>query len=186
MAIAKLMAVLHKPMTEEEFMRLPDDGYKYELVDGAAKRAPANFQHDVIGATVIALLRQHTKGLGFVTGSQAGFRMVNKNIRCPDISFTRKSRVNGGLPGDWFGEVAPDLCIEIISKSEDIADAQRKVREYFEAGAQQVWHMFPERQEIKVFASTDVSHTYRADEEISIGDLIPGFRHQVAELFELE
>src|SRR5689334_9796161 len=113
MAIAKPMAILHRPMTEEEFMRLPDDGHKYELVDGEAKEVPTGFEHDVIGLTVGRLLYPHTHGRGFIAGSSAGFRMRTKNVRSPDVSFTQKSRVHGGKPGRSFGAVAPDLCIEI-------------------------------------------------------------------------
>jgi hypothetical protein len=38
-----------RKLTEAEFMRLPDDGRKYELVDGEAKEAPTSFLHGVIG-----------------------------------------------------------------------------------------------------------------------------------------
>lgn len=34
------MSLTKTRMTEEEFMRLPDDGRKYELVDGEAKPVP--------------------------------------------------------------------------------------------------------------------------------------------------
>ena len=88
MAIAQPINVLHRPLTEEEFLRLPDDGLNYELVDGEAKVALANFEHVVTGVTVGRLLRQHAKGLGFVAGAQAGFRMESINIQCPDVSFT--------------------------------------------------------------------------------------------------
>jgi hypothetical protein len=32
-----------RKLTEAEFMRLPDDGRKYELVDGEAKEVPTSF-----------------------------------------------------------------------------------------------------------------------------------------------
>src|SRR5258708_38385022 len=105
------MSITRTRITEEEFMRLPDDGRKYELVDGEAKEVPVSYEHDVIVMTVGSLLRVHAKGKGFVAGSNAGFRMTDRNIRCPDVSFTQKARVPGGRPGNWFGDVAPDLCV---------------------------------------------------------------------------
>ena len=56
-------------------MRLPDDGRKSELVDGEAKEVPGGVEQDVIGAHLIVLLHPFTKGRGFLTGAQAGFRM---------------------------------------------------------------------------------------------------------------
>src|SRR4029077_20231770 len=61
--------------TEEEFMRMPDDGRKYELVDGEAKEVPGGVEQDVIGAHLIVLFHPFTKGRGFLAASQAGFRM---------------------------------------------------------------------------------------------------------------
>ena len=42
------MAIVKPRMTEEEFMRMPDDGRKYELVDGEIREVPASVRHDEI------------------------------------------------------------------------------------------------------------------------------------------
>lgn len=52
MAAAKPIQESSKRVTEEEFMRLPQDG-KYELVDGEVRKVPANHIHDIIGARLI-------------------------------------------------------------------------------------------------------------------------------------
>lgn len=179
------MAIARPRMTEEEFLRLPDNGRKYELVDGEAKEAPASFEHDAIGANIIALLMPVARGHGVIASSQAGFRMVNRNIRCPDVSFTLKERLPGGRPNKGFGDAAPDLCIEIISPSEDKKDMERKVREYFSADAQYVWHLFPETQRLRIYTSPTDSTLYEAEDEIDGGDVLPGFRCRVADLFDV-
>ncbi len=173
-------------LTEDEFLRLPDDGRKYELVDGELKEVPTSFLHDVIAGNLVFALRPYTKGCGFVTIGQAGFRMASRNVRCPDISFTRKERLPDQKPNKGFGDAAPDLCIEIISPSEERADMQRKVREYFASGAEQVWHLFPDARRVIVFRAPDDSATLEADDEITGGDLLPGFACRVADLFEIE
>lgn len=180
------MAVARYRITEDEFLRLPDDGRKYELVGGEVKEVPAGFEHDVIGMTVGAYLRAAARGRGYVAGSQAGFRMYNGNIRAPDVSFTRKERLPGGKPGKGFGDFAPDLCIEIISPTEDREEMAEKLREYFASGAQRVWHMYPETQTIQVFTSPTASCTFTAEQEIDGGDLLPEFRCRVSDLFALE
>lgn len=179
------MAVARPRMTEEEFLRLPDDGRKYELVDGEIREVPATFEYDAIGGNIIALLMPAARGRGVLASSQAGFRMTNGNIRCPDVSFTQKSRLPDGKPNKGFGDAAPDLCIEIISPSEDRKDIQRKIREYFDAGAELVWHLFPETREAIVYTSPTQSKTLAPEDEIDAGDLLPGFRCTVGDLFDV-
>src|ERR1051326_6789552 len=108
------MAITKTRMTEEEFMRLPENGRKYELVDGEAKEVPAGMRHDEYGAHLCFLLYPYTRGRGALCGSQAGFRMASGNVRVPDVSFTRKERLPDGRAPEGFGDAAPDLCIEII------------------------------------------------------------------------
>ncbi len=173
-------------LTEEEFLRLPDDGRKYELVDGEAKEVPAGHKHDVIGANLIVRIASYARGRGYLAGSQAGFRMITGNIRSPDVAFTLKERLPEGKPSEGFEEGAPDLAIEIVSPNEDKTDLLRKIGEYFASGAKQVWLLFPETQTVKVYTDPFEMRTLHADDEITGGELLPGFRCLVRELFEYE
>lgn len=173
-------------MTEEEFLRLPDDGRKYELVDGEAKEVPAGFEHDVIGMHVGVALAPFAKGRGYLAGSQAGFRMASGNVRSPDVSFTCKERVPGGRPTRGFFEGAPDLAIEILSPSEDFLDLPLKVNEYFASGASEVWLLEPEARRVTVYSAPTDATAYGPDEEIDGGELLPGLRVRAADLFAVE
>jgi Uma2 family endonuclease len=175
----------HK-MTEDEFMRLPDDGLKYELVEGEAAVTPSGIWHDEIGAHMCYLLFPFTRGRGALCSSQAGYRMVSGNIRSPDVSFTLKERLPGGKSPHGFGHVAPDLVIEVISPSEERGEMQRKLEEYFASGAQQVWHMFPDTKRVWLYTSPSEYVVLEGDDEVDGGNLLPGFRCQVSQLFEIE
>lgn len=185
MALTEAMGAGTRPMTEDEFLRLPHDG-KYELVDGEAVKVPASYRHDAIGGNLIALLRPHARGRGFITSSQAGFRMRSGNIRCPDAAFTLKERLPGGRPPAEFPDCAPDLAVEIISPSEDRADMARKVEEYFDAGAREVWQLIPETQQLKRFRSPEDQTLLEATDAVDGGELLPGFRCRVAEPFDFD
>jgi Uma2 family endonuclease len=173
-------------MTEEEFLRLPDDGRKYELVDGVPKTVPTSWKHDIIASQLLLRLMLSAGATGYFSTGQAGFRMKVGNIRCPDISFTRKSRLPNGVPGEGFGAQSPDLCIEVISPSEDVADMQLKVGEYFASGATLVWQLIPEEEIVHVFTSPTEFQTLAADDTLEAGDLIPDFSMRVGDLFILE
>jgi len=173
-------------ITEEELLRLPKDGRKWELVDGRLTEVPTEWEHDAIGINLIGLLLPHARGLGFMSSGQAGFRMTSGNVRAPDVSYTRKGRIPGGKPSNSFGSVAPDLCVEIISPSEKQGAMTRKVREYFDAGAEQVWHLFPEEQQVIVFTSPTETRTLDADDTLAAEGILPGFSCRVGDLFVLD
>jgi Uma2 family endonuclease len=170
-------------MTEDEFMRLPDDGRKFELVDGEARQVTTKQRHEFIIGWLISLMMPFARGRGALLAGGAGFRMTNGNIRCPDVSFIRREDLPGGQVPDSLGESAPELCIEVISASEDMRDAGRKVGEYFASGARQVWHMFPDKQTLTVFDSPTETRQYGPEDEITLPEILPGFRARVTELF---
>lgn len=186
MAATKLETAAKPRLTEAEFLRMPNDGRKLELVDGEVREAPAGHEHDAIGFNVGYLLMPYTRGRGVLAGAQAGFRMKSGNIRSPDVAFTRKERLPDGKPSKGFEAFAPDLCVEIISPSEDTEERKQKLHEYFDAGAEQVWHLFPGTQQVRVYASPDSPMDYGPTDILESPQLLPGFRCLVADLFKLE
>ncbi len=175
-----------RKLTEEEFMRLPSDGRKYELVDGEAKEVPAGHRHDVIAFRLGAKLYSCPSAeKGYIAGSQAGFRMINGNIRSPDVAFTLKERLKDGKPSVGFEDFAPDLAVEVVSPSEDEVDLLSKVAEYFASGAQMVWLLFPEKRIAKVFTAPFEMITLTENDELTGGTLLPEFRVRVGELFDI-
>lgn len=181
------MAVAEAPrktITDEDLMRLPRDGRKWERVDGRPQEVATSAKHDQIVIWLGRLIGPYADDYGILMASQAGFRMASGNVRLPDFAFTRYDRFPNGEVPDGFVEFAPDLAVEIISPSEEPADVARKVEEYFESGAQQVWHMFPETRTVKVFRSPSEARVYQPGDEIDLDDLLPGFRSRVAALFQ--
>ncbi len=170
-------------ITDEHLMRLPEDGRKWELVDGRLQGVPTSGKHDVIVIWLGRLIGPHADDFGMLTASQTGFRMSSGNLRVPDFAFTRYDRFPNREVPDGFIEFAPDLAVEIISPSEEPGDMARKVEEYFASGSKQVWHMFPETQTVAVFHSPAESVTYQPEDELDLSDIFPSFRTRVSGLF---
>lgn len=163
----------------------PDDGRKYEWVNGKVQEVPTGFEHDAIAALVAFLLFPHARPLGVVTSSQAGFRMTGGNLRSPDVGFTRWERLPGSdtLP-TGFLDAAPDLCVEVISPSETQSEMDEKVAEYFASGARQVWQLFPGERRVSVYRGVNTIIRLEQDDILAAGDdLLPAFRVFVRELF---
>jgi Uma2 family endonuclease len=173
-----------KKLTEEEFMALPDDGRKYELVDGEVKEVPTGGRHGELELSISWMLKAAAKSAGGrLFGPSTGFQMAGGNIRSPDVSFMKKDRLPGGEAPEGFIDGAPDLAIEIISPSENRSDMLAKVIEYLDSGAQQVWHVFPEAQRVVAYRSLDDITTLHSSDTLEASDLLPGFQCRVSDLF---
>ncbi|MDQ2800401.1 MAG: Uma2 family endonuclease, partial [Armatimonadota bacterium] len=66
--------ITEEQITDEDLMRLPKDGRKWELVDGRLKEVPTSFKHDQIVIRLGFLMFPYAEDIGGLTASQAGFR----------------------------------------------------------------------------------------------------------------
>jgi Uma2 family endonuclease len=174
--------------TIEEYERLPEDGFwKDELVRGRLVREPGpGNEHGWLQVNVAVALRQfvHARRLGVVM-VESGFVLHEDppTVRCPDVSFVAADRLPpGGLPAGYLRH-APDLAVEIISPSNTAADVLEKVTEYLESGARQVWVVDPRKRQVVVHRALDDSRILSERDEMDGGDVLPGFRLPIAEIF---
>lgn len=170
-------------LTEEEFLTLPDDGRKYELVNGEATAVSTGVLHEAIGYRLMRLLGVLADALGVIAGSSAGYRMANGNIRSPGVSFTRFERLRNGEPPAGFGEGAPDLCVEIISPSETYREISAKIDEYLRSGAREVWIVDPGDGTVSVHNASGGYRILHGEDRLTATDIVPGFECTVADVF---
>ena len=64
-----------------------------------------------------------------------------------------------------------------------MAQVQDKVCDYLDAGTRMVWIVEPRRQTVMVYRSRDDIHLLTGGDVIDGGEVLPGFRLAVAELF---
>jgi Uma2 family endonuclease len=106
-------------------------------------------------------------------------------VRLPDTGFISWDRLPGReAPTDPILDLAPDLAVEILSKSNTKAEMKRKLREYFEAGVRLVWLIDPKTRTILVHTSSKASTKLAVGQSLDGGDVLPGFALPLAELFE--
>jgi Uma2 family endonuclease len=159
MATKATMATTARPATEADLLRTPDDGYKYELVDGEIRMSPAGSRHGVVSlklaAKLLAFVEQHR--VGHVFDSSTGFRMPAGNIRSPDVSFVAFGRFTDERVPEGFSPVPPDLAVEVLSPDDRPRYVLDKVGEYLGAGVRLVWVIDPAARAATVYRSlTDV------------------------------
>ncbi|MCX7925749.1 MAG: Uma2 family endonuclease [Fimbriimonadales bacterium] len=170
--------------TEQDLLQMPDDGRKYELVNGRIQVVPTGGRHGWIGyklsGETYAVLPKTLRAFD----SSTGFRMKRGNIRSPDLALMDVSRLPQGEPPVDFIDGAPDLAVEVVSPSENQKDLAQKVVEYFESGAREVWLLFPERKQVYRYTAPLEVEVLREDDILTGGELLPEFKVRVGELFE--
>src|SRR5438309_519504 len=97
-------------MTVEELYLLPDDGRRYELLDGELKEmAPAGYEHGLVVLAVGAELRSFVRANdpGEVLAGDPGIvlRRGPDRVRAPDVAFFAKGRAPKGPARKKFAEV---------------------------------------------------------------------------------
>ena len=81
----------------------------------------------------------------------------------------------------WPGP--PDLAVEVLSPEDRASEVSAKVGDYLDAGAVLVWVVDPESRTVSAYGGIQSVRVYRADDELSAEDLLPGFRLKLADLF---
>jgi len=97
-------------------------------------------------------------------------------VRIPDVSFFSWERFPGRkLPKDAIPQVAPDLAVEVLSRSNTPAEMDRKVHEYFAAGVKLVWYLDPKTSSVKVYTRPEQCITVPEDGTLEGSTVLPGF-----------
>jgi Uma2 family endonuclease len=167
---------------------VPDD-ILYEVVDGKIVEKEMGARQAEIAGILVQYLgtfaRTHRLGRALI---EFIFRIDQaKNLqRRPDVAFVAHARwpVHRRVPDVAVWDMVPDLAIEVVSPSNTADDVQGKIHEYFEAGVNRVWVVYPAQKEVYVYASPARIQVLQLGEELDGGDLVPGFRLPLAALFE--
>lgn len=173
--------------TAADLLRMPDDGLRYELVQGVLIAMP--LAGNIHGHQTMRFgwrLAQHVEDndLGIVYAAETGFQLATDpdTMRAADITFVSKARLEavGKVEGYWPG--APDLAVEVISPSDTYTSVEEKVAEYLQAGAKAVWVVNPRRHTITVYGSLHDITILTEHDTLEGGDVVSGFRCRVSEV----
>ncbi len=125
--------------TYAEYARLPDDGNRYEVIDGEVQVTPApGTRHQDIAANLFVAVREYVRQhhLGVVLWD-VDLLVVEGQFLRPDFLWVP----NDGRAGitDRGVEVAPGLVVEVLSPSSRAIDLVKKPRRYHEFGVPEYW-----------------------------------------------
>jgi Uma2 family endonuclease len=130
--------------TYSEYARFPDDGNRYEVIDGEVLVTPApSPRHQDILAELTGLLRQYVARhrLGKII-PDIDLLFVSGQFLRPDLLFVPNDARHGVT--DRGMELAPGLVIEILSPTSSSIDRVKKPRRYGDFGVPEYWVVDPE------------------------------------------
>lgn len=154
------------PLTRADLDRMPDDGHRYELIDGALIVTPAPAPlHQYVVANLLDLLRaaRHDRTYA-VVGAPLDVAISDSTVMQPDVlvayaaDFTRRD-----LPK------APLLAVEVLSPSTEHIDRMLKRSRFETAGCPSFWVVDPK--EPSLVAWTLVDGKYAEEVAVTGGEV---------------
>lgn len=186
------------PMTVDELLARPDDGWRYELVEGRLVRMPGSgLEASRIAAYLLWALLSFVmpRQLGAITGADGTYDLTlpgdsGATGLVPDVAFVAAHRLPPRTSPDYAKapRLAPDLVVDVASPSQFRPEVKDKAERYVKAGVRLVWVVWPKRQQVDVWRP-DVAGAARLEATLKRGaaldelDVLPGFTCALADLF---
>ena len=171
--------------TGEDLLRLPDDGYKYELYEGALVREMTSPGHGDICQRLGVELGIYARTSGFANRivQNALFDLTpagatRKTVLAPDLAILS----SGALPSWTVPQETPLLAVEVVSESQTVAELALKAQFYRNVGVEEVWVVDHTSRSVDVWNAQ--SRTTLNDSQTLTTPLLPGFSLAVGFLLD--
>jgi Uma2 family endonuclease len=176
--------------TYKDYLRLPDDGNRYEVIRGSLYVTPApNFKHQFVVAKLCRSFDDFVSEgeLGVVLTAPFDI-LLPAGIASPvepDLVFFRVGNAPQWEDKNFQG--VPDLVVEVLSPSTRGRDRRTKLKAYQDAGVPEYWMVDPDSRTVIVYV-LKTGHGYVEACRGGIGErvrsaVLPGFEIAVAALF---
>jgi Uma2 family endonuclease len=172
--------------TEADLLACPDKP-PCELIDGVLVEKAVGYYEStlamILGHLLFNFLDEHD--LGILSGEAGLLRLSPGLVRGPDIAFVSWDRLpNRTIPREPFLDLAPDLVVEVMSKSNTEAEMKRKRRECFAVGTRLFWQVYPKSRTVRVYTSPTEMRVLNEDDRLDGGDVLPGFQLVLRDWFD--
>jgi Uma2 family endonuclease len=187
-------AAATKRWTYDDLLELPDDGKRYEILDGELFVNPAPIpRHQIIIGNLFAHFLIHFRSHrgGHVYISPLDVLLSDGSVLEPDVIVVKSDRASIVGPKNIQGP--PHICIEVLSDSTRRRDEIVKRRLYDRGGVDEYWIVDPELELVKIYRRADADAPFQRVAEISTETggaittpLLPQFTFEIADVFRME
>jgi Uma2 family endonuclease len=137
--------------TYEDYAAIPEDGHRYEVVNGVLYISPSpNVWHQNIAGEIFAYLRDFVRinRLGRAFIAPLDVELSRGNVVQPDVFVLLNKHLNRITKSRIIG--APDLIVEVASPSTARHDLHAKLDAYASTGVPEYWVVNPEAQTVEL------------------------------------
>lgn len=172
-----------------DYLRLPDDGRRYEIIEGilyVANAPSVDHQYTVseIHFHLKLFVREGQLGQVFTAPLEVHLSETTRPVQ-PDVLFIRAERQPA--PGAQFLKGAPDLVVEVISPGSIRLDRHIKFDLYERVGVAEYWLVDSKARLVEVYALSNGEYAlrgqYTGDDLIESG-VLTGLQIQTSALFQ--
>ncbi len=187
------MEVLQKKLTYQEFRQLEfadDDQNWYELINGEiVKKQSPTLRHQDISANIESALRAFAKQTksGKMYHAPLDVVLDDNNAYHPDVIFIKKDRFFILDIKEQIVIGAPDLVVEILSKSTAAYDKGIKKEVYEKNGVREYWLVDPRTKTVEVYSYFNQRYSlsgYFEETDKLKSVALEGFEMELADIFE--
>jgi Uma2 family endonuclease len=147
-----------RPLRYEDLEAMPDDGRRYELIDGVLVVSPSpGIPHQWVVASLQNLLYNHCPDALKVLGSPLDVLSPDTAVQ-PDILVARRSDLTGK-----YLMVPPLLAVEVLSPSNRVYDLNVKFTRYERFGVPSYWVVDPDEPRLIVWELRERRYVEVAD-----------------------
>ena len=168
----------------QEILQEKQLDYQMELNDGKIIiMGPSDIYSSEVGAELIRLLGNWVKPrrLGRIFDSSGGFILPNTDLKAPDVSFVRAERLKNSPR--YFGQLVPDLTIEIKSQSDRIKLLENKIKLFLSLGSQVGILINPDEQTVTIYRTTGEPIVFNNEDKLTIPELFPGWELAISDIW---
>ncbi len=165
--------------TADDYFRMPDDGFRYELVRGVLVMTPSpSFWHQEIVEMISRSINDYAvgRGIGKAAVAPLDVSLNSTTVYQPDIMFFSRDKVAARRESI---AVLPDLVVEVGSPGTALKDLQVKKADYETAGIPEYWIVDPSNRAFRFFVLVRGRYEERTPEDYE-SEVLPGFRLDAA------
>ncbi len=184
------MVTSELPWTSADLELLPDDGKRYEIIDGElyVSKQP-HWHHQFACTRLLRFLDEWNDQTGAGVANMApGLIFGESDDVAPDVVWISQERLKHALGPEGRLHAAPELVVEVLSpgSTNERRDREAKLKLYSHRGVQEYWIVDWRQRQVEVYrrehAALRLAETLYEEDELR-SSLLPGFGQPIKNLF---